>query len=138
MEKKKPRKISPEEQEQKNYHLRFRVALAVIAFLILTGTVVFREVENWNWVDSFYFTVATSATVGYGDVTPHTGLGRILAALYILLMVPIILYSFTVVGEMHFSSRYKSALKKKQDRYRLQHPEIIIEEKRLEIEDDRG
>lgn len=51
----------------------------VIAFIIVTtaSTIFFHFVENWRWLDSFYFTIVTMATVGYGNFVPATDLGKI-------------------------------------------------------------
>ncbi|MEM8731203.1 MAG: potassium channel family protein [Pseudomonadota bacterium] len=45
--------------------------------VIASGMVFFRLVERWTWVDSYYFTVVTISTVGYGDLAPETTLGKI-------------------------------------------------------------
>lgn len=38
-----------------------------------------------NWLDAFYFTAVTLTTLGYGDITPTTEIGRILVGLEALL-----------------------------------------------------
>ncbi|MDX2243368.1 MAG: ion transporter [Leptolyngbyaceae cyanobacterium bins.302] len=43
-----------------------------------------------TFLDAVYFSVATMTTVGYGDVTPHTELGRFLSILMILTGIAII------------------------------------------------
>lgn len=83
------------------------VALALIFILISVGTIFFKYLEHWSWIDSFYYIVATSATVGYGDITPKSEIGRLCASIFILLIVPIILYSFTIIAEIYFQNRVK-------------------------------
>jgi voltage-gated potassium channel len=70
---------------------RFQVSLLTLASLMGIGTAVYHFVEQYTWLDSFYLTVATLATVGYGDVSPKTPVGRIFTAGFILV-------SITVVG----------------------------------------
>jgi hypothetical protein len=36
------------------------------------------------WSDAFYFSAVTAATVGYGDITPSPGIGRLLVTVQIL------------------------------------------------------
>ncbi|WP_428925247.1 potassium channel family protein [Marinibacterium sp. SX1] len=52
------------------------LALRLVA-VIFVGTIFFRTVEGWSWVDAYFFTVVTISTVGYGDPTPVTDLGKI-------------------------------------------------------------
>ena len=35
----------------------------------------------WTWIDEFYFAVVTYVTIGYGDVTPHSKMGKVIGAL---------------------------------------------------------
>ena len=59
--------------------------LVYAALLILVaGTVFYRIVEGWSWVDSLYFAVVTLTTVGYGDFTPQTTAGKLFTVVYIL------------------------------------------------------
>jgi voltage-gated potassium channel len=68
------------------YHLLLLAVICVISF----GTVFFHFVEKWNWLDSYYYSVVTLATVGYGDFVPKTAIGRFVATLYIFIGVGII------------------------------------------------
>lgn len=71
-----------------NQNLR---AVAGIALAVVAGGAVFYHfVEDLKWLDAFYFCVVTLATVGYGDITPHTDLGKLFTIFYILLGVGII------------------------------------------------
>ncbi len=60
------------------------IAFALIA-LISFSTIFFHFVKKWNWLDSYYFTIVTVATVGYGDFTPKTNAGKIGATLVIII-----------------------------------------------------
>lgn len=58
--------------------------------LIATGTVAYRLIEDWSWVDSLYFSVIAVTTVGFGDITPSTDASKLFTVVYILSGVAII------------------------------------------------
>jgi voltage-gated potassium channel len=56
-----------------------------LAAAILFGTIGFYLIEkNWSLADSLYVTVQTLTTVGYGDMPPTSGTGRLFAVLVML------------------------------------------------------
>jgi hypothetical protein len=59
------------------------IALVVVA-VIGFGTVVYRYLEDWSWVDSLYFSVITLTTVGYGDLVPSSSGSRLFTVFYIV------------------------------------------------------
>jgi hypothetical protein len=42
----------------------------LIFFYLLIGTLIFNSVENWNYLESFYFCIITITTIGLGDFYP--------------------------------------------------------------------
>jgi len=54
-----------------------KLVLAVLVFFAVVGTVGFRLIEGWPWLDCFYMVVTTFATVGYMEVHPLSHAGRI-------------------------------------------------------------
>jgi voltage-gated potassium channel len=72
--------------------------LATLVAIIAVGTVFFRWVEGWSWLDSYFFTVVTLSTVGYGEIVPQTALGRIGTTLFILIGLGIFAVSVQQFG----------------------------------------
>ena len=62
-----------------------RALLLWIAGLLAVGTIFYRLVEGWGWLDSLYFCVITLSTVGYGDLSPTTPGTKIFTMIYIFL-----------------------------------------------------
>ncbi|MBE1282239.1 MAG: two pore domain potassium channel family protein [Rhodobacteraceae bacterium] len=54
----------------------FTIIYSLLA-VIGSGTIFFHFVEGWSWLDSYFFTVVTISTVGYGELVPATALGKI-------------------------------------------------------------
>ncbi|MEO3414331.1 potassium channel family protein [Roseovarius sp. CAU 1744] len=63
--------------------LRLITLFSLLSFIISTGTVFFRHVEGWSWLDAYFFTVVTLSTVGYGELVPATTLGKIGTTIFI-------------------------------------------------------
>lgn len=76
------------EKERIRYYFRFASLLTCL--IISLGVVFYMAVEKLSFVDAFYFSVVTLATVGYGDITPQTEIGKIFTAFYIMLGIGII------------------------------------------------
>ncbi|MCT4638656.1 MAG: potassium channel family protein [Bacteroidales bacterium] len=58
---------------------------------VLSGTIIYHYVEGWRWIDSFYFSVITLTTVGYGDLSPQTDFGKIFTTFYVIIGIGILL-----------------------------------------------
>ncbi len=76
--------------------------LGVIGF----GTAGYIVLEGWNLSDSFYMTMITIATVGYGETRPLDDSGRCFSVLLIVMSITIIAYGisssveYVVTGEL--------------------------------------
>lgn len=64
---------------------RFLTIFATLALIVISGTIFFRTVEGWSWLDSYFFTVVTLSTVGYGSLVPATAMGKIGTTVFIFL-----------------------------------------------------
>lgn len=78
---------------------KFRGALLFVVILLSTGTVFYHQIEGWSLLDSLYFCVTTLATVGSGDLSPTTDLGKVFTILYIFIGVGTILSFITHMAQ---------------------------------------
>jgi voltage-gated potassium channel len=78
--------ITEAREIQRNFQL---IALAATVVLAV-GVVFYHVVEKFRWIDSLYFSVVTLTTVGYGDFTPKTDIGKLFTIFYLLIGIAII------------------------------------------------
>ena len=65
------------QKEKARARRKITYAFVMLGIVYVVAIAVFHYAEGWNWVDSIYFTTSTITTVGYGDMVPHTYIGRI-------------------------------------------------------------
>jgi ABC-type branched-subunit amino acid transport system permease subunit len=70
-------------------HVFKLMGLAVVV-LLGVGTVVYRVLEDWSWVDSFYFSTITLTTVGFGDLTPTRDASKLFTVAYVFMGIGLI------------------------------------------------
>ena len=83
----------------------FRV-LSILGFtfvIILGASVFYRYVEGWSWIDSFYFSVVTISTVGYGDFSPETAAGKLFTIAYIIVGLGVFVTTVTTIADLMMS-----------------------------------
>lgn len=89
----------------------YRDLIITTTLVLIIGTLVYHFVEGWSWLDSLYFCVITLSTIGYGDFSPQTDLGKGFTILYIIIGIGIIL-SFINTLYHHFSKSQFQTMRK--------------------------
>lgn len=98
-----------------------KTIIMTIFAVIGVGAVFYHYVEGLSWLDSFYFCVITLTTVGYGDITPQTNIGKIFTMFYILIGVGIIASSLSYL--------LRSSLAKRMgNKYQLPQSQVITDQ----------
>lgn len=102
--------------------------LASLGTVIVSGTVFFKFVEGWSWLDAYFFTVVTISTVGYGNLVPVTAAGKIGTTVLIFLGLGV----FALVVQQFASARLN---KREQRAHRLLHRLHLAQDKIEEKQD---
>lgn len=69
---------------QEGFRFRLRFYGAILAAVVVFGTFGLVVTEGLHPFDAFYFVIVTVATVGFGDISPHTAPGRAITIAIIL------------------------------------------------------
>ncbi|SMX28366.1 voltage-gated potassium channel [Pelagimonas phthalicica] len=94
-------------------HYRALTLLGMLFSVVAVGTVFFHYAEGWSWLDSYFFTVVTLSTVGYGELVPATPIGKIGTTVFIFVGLGIFAVAIQQFG--HYAIRRRE-----------QHSEILV------------
>ena len=106
-------------------HKKFTLAIIIFLILLSGGTFVYSSLEGWNHLDSLYFTVVTVTTIGYGDVVPHTGIGKIFTIFFSFLGIGMAFYFFTLFGKYIYKKTFQDELKEHHEKIIEHHKKMI-------------
>ncbi|WP_084126788.1 potassium channel family protein [Demequina sp. NBRC 110054] len=81
--------IGPDHDPAPNERIYHRLEVAA-ALLLAIGTITYRYLEDWSWIDSLYFSTVALTTVGFGDLTPTHDLSKLFTVVYLLTGVTIL------------------------------------------------
>ena len=103
-----------------DYSLRFKVsaALSTLALFLGIGTIAYHFLEGWTWTTSFYFSVVTLSTVGYGNLYPTTAASQLFTSFYILIGVAAVVSSLGIIGSAILDRRETKLMKRMESRNR--------------------
>lgn len=81
------------------------LALAAVVLCIGIGTLVVHRLENLSWVDSFYLSVTSVTTVGFGDYAFKSMEGRLFAVVWLLVSTLAVARAFLYLAELRIDKR---------------------------------
>ncbi|KAJ4837791.1 hypothetical protein Tsubulata_046863 [Turnera subulata] len=91
--------------------MKVGLALAVVIGCIAIGTVAVHFLEELDWIDSFYLSVTSVTTVGYGDFAFSTITGRCFAIIWLLISTLAVARAFLYLTEMRIDKRNRKIAK---------------------------
>lgn len=96
------------EVETHKVKYKFGTSAVILFLLVIVGTVFLCSVENLQVMDAFYCVCSTITTLGYGDESFSTGVGRIFAVFWILGSTICLAQLFLYLAELYTESRQRS------------------------------
>ncbi|MFQ6673068.1 MAG: potassium channel family protein [Candidatus Tectimicrobiota bacterium] len=79
--------------------LRVAIVLGGLATITAAGTIGYHLLEGWPWLDAFYMTLITLSTVGFGEVHPLSGPGRLFTIALLVTGVGTVAYGVITLAE---------------------------------------
>ena len=83
----------------------FRALAGAVGMLLVVGTLFF-ACQSWSLIDSFYFSVTTLTTVGYGDLAPEGEGARLATVAYQLSGIGLLVIFLSDIARRGMSSRH--------------------------------
>ena len=77
--------------------VRLRLAVGLVLFSLVSGTVGYVVIEDYTWLEAYYMSVITLASVGFGEVHPLSPAGRIFTTFLILFNVGLFAYAISTI-----------------------------------------
>lgn len=94
------------------------ILIGTVASIVAASTVFFHYIEGWSWLDSYFFTVVTLSTVGYGTLVPATAIGKIATTVLIFLGLAVVATIIQQLGTLTMTGRLKARQELKEARKR--------------------
>lgn len=85
--------------------------LLLLAVVISGGTVGYMIIEEWTLIDSFYMTLITVSTVGFGEVNELTLYGKLFTAFLIMFSFGTFAYAVSTITAYLVNGEYKEYFK---------------------------
>ncbi len=83
----------------------FIATMATLSLVLGIGTIFYTYQEGWSYLNSFYFSVVTLATVGYGDLYPTTSASKLFTVAYIFIGVGLGFVIFSTLARSFIDGR---------------------------------
>ena len=108
----------------------FQHLMIGVLLFILIATFFYHHVEKLDMVDSLYVSIVTISTVGYGDITPKTDLGKMFTSIYILFGVGLLLQTLSQFFKVRLTRHHEKQILELKSELIKQKEEIKEEKKK--------
>lgn len=91
---------------------RATIVFFVLVIVFVAGAAGYHLLEGWPWLDSFYMTLITLTTVGYGEVHPLSRYGQVFTICLLIVGVGTVAYGVSVLAEEMLSGTVLQILRR--------------------------
>lgn len=84
---------------------RVRGLLLFALSMVIMASFFYSWAEGWGLLDSIYFSVITISTVGYGDFSPQTPIGKLFTIFYVLIGLGIFVAAVSAIADVILARR---------------------------------
>lgn len=95
------------------------LALALLAGVIVAGTLGYVELEHWSWFDAFYVTITTITTIGGGEPAPMNVAGKWWTVVVVAVGFGVLTYTLLRLLAYTFEGRLGSVVSQRRTRRRV-------------------
>lgn len=96
------------------------IGVTVLCAVVVFATAGFMVIEKWPFADSFYMTILTLSTVGYGEVRPLSQAGRMFDSLVIVLGLGSVFFITTMLGRVILETEFRGNVVRRAMRRRIE------------------
>jgi voltage-gated potassium channel len=89
-------------------HEQLITASLFIIVLLSTGTLMYHNLEDWSYVDSFFVTAMTLTTVGYGDLVPTTDISKLFTVGFSFAGISVVLVILVTIGGDYYTKEQQA------------------------------
>ena len=82
-----------------------------LTLIIIMGTILFSLFEGISYFDAFYWTIVVISTVGFGDITPQTFMGKILFIVLVVFGLSLFGYFISMISSIITEEKLSSIFK---------------------------
>jgi voltage-gated potassium channel len=90
-----------------------KISLLILLALVSLGTLGYMSIERWRFLDAFYMTVITLATVGFEEVHHLSDAGRVFTILLLVVGVSVLGYTVGKLAQIMFEGEFQRFLGRK-------------------------
>ncbi len=89
------------------YFYKIYISLGLLLLIVCTGVFGFIGIEGYNFLDAFYMTIITVATVGFQEVHPLSANGRLFTAFLIIISFGTFAYAIASISKYVIDGEFK-------------------------------